>query len=56
MQNSIEGATVYITYLQLGYILHADVLKYFFFFIQKQCKTPVLKSLEECMIRVETHE
>ena len=50
MQNSIEGATVYITYLQLSYILHADVLKYFF--IQKQCKTPVLKGLEECVIRV----
>ena len=29
MQNNIGGATVYITNLQLGYILHADVLKFF---------------------------
>ena len=30
MQNNIGGATVYITYLQLGYILHADALKFDF--------------------------
>ena len=27
MQNNIRDATVYITYLQLGYNLHADALK-----------------------------
>ena len=30
MQNNIGGATVYITYLQLGYILQADELKFDF--------------------------
>ena len=28
MQNNKGGAAVYITYLQLGYILHADALKF----------------------------
>ena len=28
MQNNKGGATVYITYLQLGYILDADALKF----------------------------
>ena len=30
MQNNIRDATVYITYLQLGYNLHADALKFGF--------------------------
>ena len=30
MQNNIRDATVYITYLQLGYNLHADALKFDF--------------------------
>ena len=41
MQNSIEGATVYITYFQLGYILHADVLKFFLY--KNSVKLPFLK-------------
>ena len=30
MQNNTESVTVYITYLQLAYILQADVLKFDF--------------------------
>ena len=30
MQSNIRDATVYITYLQLGYNLHADALKFDF--------------------------
>ena len=30
MQKNIGGATFYITYLQLGYILHSDALKFDF--------------------------